>query len=179
LRWVYATLIDTALLAYELVLPPLTAEQRERYYRESWLFAGLFGLPQECLPKDWAAFSAYFSATIESEILSVSDRTRRMARTLLAGADLWLRVPASYQNLTLALLPRPVRERFGFRSHGLDQPEIRRGLALLRGFYPLLPARLRYVGPYQEAQQRLAGAPTPDFVTRLSNRLWIGRACLR
>jgi uncharacterized protein (DUF2236 family) len=35
LRWVYATLIETALIAYELVLPPLTPQQRERYYRES------------------------------------------------------------------------------------------------------------------------------------------------
>jgi uncharacterized protein (DUF2236 family) len=32
LCWVYATLIDTALVAYELVLPPLTLRQRERYY---------------------------------------------------------------------------------------------------------------------------------------------------
>jgi hypothetical protein len=36
--------------------------------------------------------------------------------------------------------------------------------------------RLRYVGPYQEAQQRLAGRSAPDFVTRLCNRFWIGRA---
>ena len=178
LRWVYATLIETALLAYELVLPPLTARQRDRYYCESQLFAGLFGIPKESLPRDWAAFSAYFSATIESDTLSVSDRTRRMARRLLAGADLWLPVPASYQNLTLALLPRPIRERYDFRSGGLEQPEIRRAFVLLRRFYPLLPARLRYVGPYQEAEQRLAGGLAPDFVTRLCNRFWIGRAAL-
>jgi uncharacterized protein (DUF2236 family) len=178
LRWVHATLIDTALLAYELVLPPLTAEQRERYYRESLLFAALFGIPKECLPEDWMAFSDHFSATVESETLSVSGRTRSIAQRLLAGADLWLPVPASYQNLTLALLPRPVREQLGFRSGGLEQPEIRRGLALLRGFYSLLPARLRYVGPYQEAEQRLAGLLTPDFVTRACNRFWIGRAAL-
>ena len=178
LRWVYATLIDTALHAYELVLPPLTAEQRERYYRESLLFAALFGIPKECLEEDWMAFSGYFSATIESETLSVSSRTRGIARRLLAGADLWLPVPASYRDLTLALLPRPIRERFGFRSGGLEQPEIRRGFALLRRLYPLLPARLHYVGPYQEAEQRLAGALAPDFVTRACNRFWIGRAAL-
>ena len=31
LRWVHATLIDTALVAYQLVYPPLSAEERERY----------------------------------------------------------------------------------------------------------------------------------------------------
>jgi uncharacterized protein (DUF2236 family) len=178
LRWVYATLIETALLSYELVVPPLTSKQRERYYQESLLFAGLFGIPKSCLPEDWAAFSAYFAAMLDSEILSVSDRTRRMAQRLLAGADLWLPVPASYQNLTLALLPRPIRERLGFRSGELDEPENRGKLALLRRLYPLLPARLRYVGPYQEAQQRIAGELVLDFVTRVCNRFWIGRDVL-
>jgi uncharacterized protein (DUF2236 family) len=176
LRWVYATLIETALLAYELVLPPLTARQRDRYYCESQLFAGLFGIPKKSLPRDWAAFSAYFSAMVQSETLSVSERTRNMARRLLAGTDLWLRVPASYQDLTIALLPPPLRERFGYSFSGAQKREIRRAVALTRRLYPLLPARLRYVGPYQEAQQRLVGSIAPDFVTRMCNRFWIGRA---
>src|SRR5262249_9608227 len=96
LRWVYATLIETALVAYELVLPPLTLQQRERYYRESLLFAALFGIPKECLPPDWTTFSDYFLATVQSDTLDVSDRARTMARRLLAGADLYLPVPASY-----------------------------------------------------------------------------------
>ena len=44
--------------------------------------------------------------------------------------------------------------------------------------YPHLPARLRYVGPYHEAKQRLAGRPHPDLLARLSNRLWIGQSSL-
>lgn len=176
LRWVYATLIETALVAYELVLPPLTLQQRERYYRESLLFAALFGIPKECLSQDWTAFSDYFSATVQSDTLSVSDRARTMARRFLGGADLWLPVPASYQDLTVALLPQPVRERFGFRYGAPGQLDIHRPIALLRRVYPLLPNRLRYVGPYQEAEQRLAGRLTPDFVTQTCNRFWIGRA---
>ena len=176
LRWVWATLIETALVAYELVLPPLTRQQREQYYRESRLFAGLFGIPRECLPPDWTTFSAYFSDMAESEILSISDRTRKSARRLIAGTDLWLPVPVSYQDLTVWLLPLPIRKRFGF-SFALGQNrDIRRTLALSRRLYPLLPRRLRYVGPYQEAEQRLAGQSPPDFVTRLCNRFWIGRA---
>jgi uncharacterized protein (DUF2236 family) len=176
LRWVWATLIETALAAYELVLPPPTARQREQYYRESLLFAGLFGIPRECLPPDWTTFSAYFSDMAESEILSISDRTRKTAQRLIAGTDLWLPVPVSYQDLTAWLLPLPIRERFGFSvAHGQDR-DLRRILALSRRLYPLLPARLRYVGPYQEAEQRLAGQSPPDFVTRICNRFWIGRA---
>ena len=52
LRWVHATLVETALMAYALVLPALTKEQRERYYAESRLFAALFGIPGQRLPPD-------------------------------------------------------------------------------------------------------------------------------
>jgi uncharacterized protein (DUF2236 family) len=176
LRWVYATLIETALVAYELVLPPLTPQQREQYYRESQLFAGLFGIPKDCLPQNWTAFSAYFSAMAQSDTLSVSEATRGMARRLISGTGLWLSVPGSYQDLTIALLPPPIRKQFGFCVGDVQKKQIDRALALSRQLYPLLPARLRYVGPYQEAEQRLAGRSTPDFVTRMCNRFWIGRA---
>jgi hypothetical protein len=71
-------------------------------------------IPKECLPQDWAEFADYFSEMVQSEILNVSDRSRTMARRLLAGADSWVPVPVSYQDLTVALLPSPVRRRFGF-----------------------------------------------------------------
>src|ERR1700756_1361685 len=35
LLWVYATLIESALLAYDTVLPPLSSAEREAYYTES------------------------------------------------------------------------------------------------------------------------------------------------
>jgi uncharacterized protein (DUF2236 family) len=50
LTWVHATLIDTALIAHDLVLPPLSTEERERYYAERQLFAELFGIPRQSLP---------------------------------------------------------------------------------------------------------------------------------
>ena len=86
LCWVHATLIETALLAYELVLPPLTPEQRERYYSESRLFAALFGIPDESLPHDWTAFSTYIAGMVQSDTLTVTDQARIMARRLITGA---------------------------------------------------------------------------------------------
>ena len=47
LTWVHATLIDSATIAHDLVLPPLNAEERQRHYSECRLFAGLFGIPRE------------------------------------------------------------------------------------------------------------------------------------
>jgi uncharacterized protein (DUF2236 family) len=176
LRWVYATLTETALLAYELVLPPLTLEQRERYYSESRLFAALFGIPNECLPRDWTAFSAYTAAMAQSDTLNVTDQARVMGGRLIAGANTWLPVPASYQALTVALLPPQIREAFGFPYGAAERRAVRQLIGRVRRVYPLLPACLRFVGPYQEAEQRLAGRARPDIVTRMCNRFWIGRA---
>lgn len=46
LRWVYATLVETSLIAHDLVLPPLSSEERARYYAESHLFAAMSGIAQ-------------------------------------------------------------------------------------------------------------------------------------
>jgi uncharacterized protein (DUF2236 family) len=176
LRWVHATLIETALLAYQLVLPPLTLEQRERYYDESRLFAALFGIPDECLPRDWAAFSAYTAAMVQSDTLTVTDQARIIGHRLIVGADTWLPVPASYRALTTALLPPRLREAFRFPYGTAEQRAVRQLISRVRRVYSFLPAQMHYVGPYQEAEQRLVGKARPDIITRMCNRFWIGQA---
>ena len=73
------------------------------------------------------------------------------------------------------LLPPTVRAAYGFRygeNEGLAAQAHDR-FDRSRRIYPLLLARLRYVGPYQEAQQRLRGQAHPSAVTRALNLLWI------
>jgi uncharacterized protein (DUF2236 family) len=178
LRWVHATLVETALMAYAMVLPTLTREQRERYYAESRLFAALFGIPREHLARDWTAFSAYTEAMTRSSTLTVTDSARVMAHRLLAGADTWLPIPAGYKALTAALLPPRLRDAFAVRYGKAEEADVRRFIRRARRIYPRLPARLRYVGPYQEAEQRLAGRPQPDFLARMYNRFWMGQSAL-
>jgi uncharacterized protein (DUF2236 family) len=175
LRWVHATLMETALMVYGLVLPRLTPHERERYYAESRMFAGLFGIPQASLPECWSAFSAYTQAMVQSEILSVTDSARALAHRLLAGTDTWLPIPASYRALTAELLPPRLRRAFALDHGRAERRAAGDLLGWARRIYPYLPGRVRYVGPYQEAQQRLTGRAQPDLGTRLSNRFWIGR----
>jgi uncharacterized protein (DUF2236 family) len=179
LRWVHATLTESALAAHALVLPALTHEQRELYHAESRLSAALFGIPKACLSRDWTAFSAYTEAMAQSNTLTVTDPARVMAHRVLVGADTWFSVPASYKALTAALLPPRLRDAFALRYGEAERRAVQRLIGWARRSYPLLPSRLRYVGPYQEAEQRLAGRAQPDFVTRMCNRLWMGRADLQ
>jgi uncharacterized protein (DUF2236 family) len=173
LAWVHATLIETALLAQDLVRPPLNPAERERYYAETRNFARLFGIPPEALPACWADFAAFVEATVASDTLTVSKTAQEIARQIFSGAGSSLRMPAWYRAVTAMLLPPRLREPFGFAYGESERRLAERAVAWLRRVYPLLPGALRFVGPYQEAERRLAGRP-PGTAAALANRFWIG-----
>ncbi|MGL9619977.1 oxygenase MpaB family protein [Bradyrhizobium sp. U531] len=176
LRWVHATLVETALMAHDLVLPPLSEEERERYWAESRTFGALFGLTGDDLPADWAGFADYTSAMTQSDTLTVSPAAREIAAQIFGGARPWLRPPRWYRALTARMLPERLRAGFGFELDARDERAADNALRWIRRVYPKLPDRLRYVGPYQEAQARLRGEAQPDWMTRCLNRAWIGRS---
>jgi uncharacterized protein (DUF2236 family) len=168
LVWVHASLTETALLAYALVQPPLSEAERERYWRESRLCAGLFGIPQSALPADWAGFAAYCERMQQS--LAVGAGARRIVGELLGRAHL----PRWYRAVTAGSLPARLREDFGLSYREAEAQAAARALARLRRVYPALPRIVRHVGPYREAAARLAGR-RPGIAAALGNRLWIGR----
>ncbi|MET3331519.1 MULTISPECIES: oxygenase MpaB family protein [Bradyrhizobium] len=175
LRWVHATLVETALMAHELVLSPFSVEERERYWSESRTFGALFGLTADDLPADWSGFTSYTAAMVQTDTLTVSPAAREIAAQIFGGARPWLRPPRWYRSLTASLLPERLRAGFGFELGERELRSADNALRWIRRIYPTLPDRLRYVGPYQEAQARLRGEPQPDWMTRCLNRAWIGR----
>ena len=174
LRWVYATLMETAVLAYETVLGPMSAADREAYYAETKTLAALFGLPAEALPADWNAFQAYCRGMETSDVLGVSERARAMGQNLLAGAGSWLKPPHWYRALTAAWMPERLRLAFGLPFADEELFAVKRARRILPGVYRRLPKVVRYVGPWHEAQARLAGCGV-SWATRASNRFWIGQ----
>lgn len=176
LCWVHSTLVETALMVHDLVLPPLSAEERERYWTESRTFGALFGLTADDLPADWSGFTTYTAAMAQSDTLTVSPAAREIAAQIFGGARPWLRPPRWYRALTASLLPERLRTGFGFELDERDKRAAENALRWIKRVYPKLPDRLRYVGPYQEAQGRLRGEPQPDWMTRCLNRAWIGRS---
>ena len=175
LRWVHATLVETALIVHDMILPPFSVEERERYWAECRLYGALFGLASDDLPVDWESFAAYSTAMMQSDILSVSTAAREVAGQIFAGGRPWLRPPRWYWALSAQLLPDRLRTGFGFAVDESDRRATERALARIRRVYPKIPTRVRYVGPYQEAQARLRGKPRPDWATQCLNRAWIGR----
>jgi uncharacterized protein (DUF2236 family) len=177
LRWVYATLVDSAVLAYELVLPPLSIAEREQYYAESWRTAALFGIPRRELPGNWRDFSAYIESMFGSNALVVSTAARRMAHELQSAAGTWIRLPFWYRSLTAHMLPQRLREEFQIPYGEREQRSAARALRWLPRIYCRLPAIIRFVGPYLEAQAKQSKTH-PGLAVRLSNRMWTGQSSL-
>lgn len=177
--WVHATLVETALIAHDCVLPALSPQDRERYYAESRLMAAMYGIPAEIVPAGWEAFERYNQAMWEGPGLAVTPEARAIAQVLLIeGAKPWLRPPRWYLALTARLMPPRLREAYEL-PFGLHEQRLAAGwLQRLRRLYPRLPERLRTVGPYQEACQRIAGKARPDIPTQLNTKMWIGRRTL-
>src|SRR5215470_8752496 len=144
LRWVHATLVDTALMVHDLILPPLSIEEREQYWAESRLFGALFGLTSADLPADWASFAAYNAAMLQSDTLSVSTAARTVAGQIFAGGRPWLRPPRWYRVLSAQMLPDRLARGFGFAFDERDSRAADRALRWIRYAYPKLPTRLRY-----------------------------------
>ncbi|MGA2907745.1 MAG: oxygenase MpaB family protein [Terracidiphilus sp.] len=177
LRWVFATLVESAVLAYDCALPALSVAERDSYYAECKTLAGLFGLPVASLPENWAAFAAYNRAMHASDELGVSGSAQRMAHNLLSGAGSWIRPPFWFRAFTIEGLPERFRGEFDLRFGIRQQRAASRAHRLLPGIYRRLPASVRFTGPWREAQARLAHRPV-DPLTRWSNRFWIGRPLL-
>lgn len=174
LLWVYATLVESALLAHDMVLPPLTDDKREEYYSESKLMAALFCIPAERLPLRWADFQGYIRSMCELGALGVNALSRELAQHVLHGRGSWVPVPRWYQNLTAGWLPETLRDQFGLKFGPREQRSVDNASRWLRRTYGRLPAPIRFVGPYREAVARLNGYE-PGPVTVLSNKFWMGQ----
>lgn len=173
LRWVFATLVESAVFAYEWVLP-LSESECATYYAESKILASLFGIPADELPSDWAAFKTYMTEMCGSDALGVSPTALAMAHDLLAGAHSWVRPPSWYRALTAGWMPSRLREEFRLDFGVKEKHAAERARKWIRPVYRGLPGAVRFTGAYHEAGARLT-AKKPGVLTRGSNRFWIGQ----
>jgi uncharacterized protein (DUF2236 family) len=177
LRWVYATLVESAIMAYEFVLPPLSRGEREGYYRESRRMAALCGIPAEALPADWTNFGQYTAEMVESPLLGVGEDARALGHSVLSGAGTWVRPPSWYLALTAFWMPVRLRTEFELPFDALEEERVRRVARWLPPLYLRVPRALRFVGPFHEAEARLHGR-SPGPLARRSNCFWMGQSRL-
>lgn len=174
--WVHATLWHTAIAVRERLWGLPDPATLDAFHEETRRFALLFGVPEDLLPANWAAFEAYVAGMAASDRLAVGTAGRLIGGYFLGrmrGAFGRL-LPEWYRALTASLLPPRLATAFGLPVDARSAAEAAAAWTWLRRFQGWLPAGLRHVGPYQEAMRRLSGREPGLWVGTL-NRVWLGR----
>jgi uncharacterized protein (DUF2236 family) len=156
LKWVWATLVDTAILSYETFLRPLTSEEKRRYYDESRLFAALMGIPPSSLPASLEAFHDYYQAMLDSPTLLAGETTCGIAFALFNSP--YNRLTKLDKVLTSGLLPPRFQDVCGLSWGERERQRYRRLVRALRSLFGLVPGRWRAVPAYHQAEARVARA---------------------
>lgn len=150
LMWVLFTLVDSGIVVYERFVKTMSRAEKEAYWADFRIVGNLFGLADADMPADLAELDDYRRDRYSSGELIVTDWARRTAREIVMDPP----VPAAARPLleaanfiTIALLPRIIREQYGFSSL---PPGPVRELAVgayaeyvKRGLLPFVPGRLR------------------------------------
>ena len=155
LLWVYATLVDSALLVYELMVRRLSLVEKEQYYQGSKRFAHLFGISQDIVPRRWGDFVTYLAQMYASDTVRVGSRARETARFLLTPPHPLL-TPAAYwyRAVTARLLPPTIRIQFGLRYGRPERALAWASLPALKQILRILPSQLRHLPVYRRALAR-------------------------
>ena len=170
--WVHATLIDTYVRGHAQFGRRLSPSQTERFYAEYRGLGRLIGVREQDLPDRWSGFQAYFermtreALTRTSSVDTVLGAIGHAPPPPVRVPDLvWraLRLPAS-RVLWLGgvgLMPQQLRARLGIGWGRPDEAQFRTLGRLSRGLTPLMPERLRVMGPAQLRWRREAIAHGP------------------
>ena len=145
LRWVHATLVESIPLTYERLVGPLTADERDRYCFEAAIMEPLLDIPEGLLPRDCAQLDTFTRKMLASGRLVVTDRSRKIARSMLFPPGWRLLWPGFrlLQLLTIGLLPPAIREAYGFSWTARDDRALARWTAAMQWLHRATPAFVR------------------------------------
>ena len=158
--WVHATLFAAGIAAHDRFIGPLTDAQVEQLYREYMPLGRLLGIREGDIPDTYPEFRGYFDAMV-GDRLERNETVDRVVRSFTMPGPppqlpapverLWglLRIaPAQPLKVSsFGLLPPVLRQRFGLEWGPVVETELRAIGAASRALGPVMPARLRNMGP--------------------------------
>ena len=170
--WVHATLIDTYVRGHEQFGTPMAAAEVERFYGEYRRLGRVIGVRERDLPGSWPEFREYFDRMVAEELVPTASVGRVLRSVRHAPHPpvpipdaLWraIRMPAG-QALWLGgvgLMSPPLRDRLGIPWSRRDEAQFRAFARVSRSLTPVMPERLRVMGPAQLRIRRRAIARGP------------------
>jgi len=123
-------------------------------------------VPRESIPSTVPALRAWMADVEDRGELLVTDNARRVADLFLDPPHEaeWRPVLSGVSRLAFATLPPLVREMYGFPLGPARQASVDAAFALTRVVRPFLPAKFRYLAPYDMWRRRQRGEIVPDQV---------------
>jgi uncharacterized protein (DUF2236 family) len=176
LLWVHACLVESALLFERLTVGRLDDRGRQRFHEEQMLAAELVRLPRDVIPPTVPELEAYIADTVSSGELHVTDAARSVAGLFLAPPPEaeWRPVLRIVSKLAFETLPSEVRTGYHLPHRPWEAAARWTTFAFLRNLRPLLPARFRFIAPYQRwlrAQRGEKDLGVSDLARSLGVRL--------
>ena len=146
LFWVHATLIDSAMVAYDLFVAPLNPADRAHYYGDAKKLAALFGIQDNNIPSSVASFDSYMDQVLASGDIVAGPIARKLAVDVLYPDPYILR-PAGplFRLVTAGLLPANLREGYGLGWSGRREKKLMLAAKAIRSLLPVTPSFVRIV----------------------------------
>lgn len=155
LLWVLATLVQYTMVGYETMIGPLTREDKEAYYVEVLVAAGMMGIPKHVVPADIDAFGRYWRDMIHGDVLATNPTSMALRDAVFSSP---VTPPHIDSVVATGFLPPIWRDRYGLPWTTLRRREFKWGIRLVRKMLRNAPPAMRYVPAYHQAQLRLARA---------------------
>jgi uncharacterized protein (DUF2236 family) len=170
--WTVAAMMDSAEAMHDLLVRPLSSDDREALWADYRRLAELFGTPADALPSTYAAFRDYFRAELEAADAHLSDQARYVGWfSAFAIPSPTLRGPlmAAHNLVIRGSLPERVRELYGFTWGARDQQLFSALCASQRHLGKVTPSRFSCgensavfeAIAREEARRLRLGIPTP------------------
>lgn len=154
LLWVHATLIDSAMVAYDLFVKPLAPDEKTRYYDDSKKLAHLFEIPEALVPGSLADFDKYLQSMLAGNEIVVGTTARSLGKEILYPSP-WVLKPAAplFRLVTAGLLPERLRKGYGLCWNKGKENSFRLIGKGVRHLLPFIPGSLR-IAPNARAAER-------------------------
>lgn len=122
LCWVWATLVDTAELAYTRWVRPFDRGEADGFYAEMRAVGRFLGIPDGAMPSSRLAFAEYLDAMLDGPELGATPASRELARQVLHFRHVLVPPPLVRleRSLALATLDPRLLDRLQLRASGLD-----------------------------------------------------------
>ena len=153
LQWVHATLLESVPMTYELLVGPLTQEERDRYCVEASVMEPLLDIPRGSLPRSCAELDRYMREMMASGRIMVGDTSRALAGALLFPPQSYLLSPVfrALRLVSLGLLPPSIRDDYGFAWGPHEARAFGRWTTAIRRLHRVSP---RFVREWPAARRR-------------------------